>query len=427
MMIASKKGIDFSSKYDKYAIYLPSLQKNYARLPCTNPSSVRDGQLPGNLKLDDFNYLTGESTLWNSKYALYSAGLFNSSFIETPDIISTRDPHNTVVIGDSGGYQIAKSSFAAAKNWQGLKPDAFCKKWVNDLALKAQFLRWLDVYCDYAMTLDMPIWARSVRGSLLKNCSVQQLIDLSVENLRYFAANTGRDTGSKAKYLNVLQDIGDQSGDAWYNAVTPFRFTKGWALGSDTKKDLDSIIKWLRRLLDDKLLDDTEWIHVLGLSSATMAVNLTAIQNALRTATGNTKLKISFDSSSPFQSFGKFREYCDVPQLTADIATWRIPTHNLVQSPKHVNSTSRTYLLPNNGSPVLQRVSLEELHVEKGPMSQTFLDEFGEQLMANHNQYVYHRTFTDACDLVFDAQLRNENRIPKQVQEGLDKISAAFG
>ncbi|OSQ56653.1 hypothetical protein MCRY_19295 [Marivita cryptomonadis] len=425
-MNSNLPGVNFSEKYDKYAVYLPSLQKKYAQLACMPSQAVRGGKLPGNLTLNDLNYFNDQSALWHSKYALYSAGLFSSSHLSTADIVSTRDPKRTTVIGDSGGYQIAKFKFAGSKNWQNLKNDEFCRKWMQNSDLKAQYLRWLDVYCDYAMTLDMPIWATRDRKSALRKLSVDQLIDLSVHNLRYFEKNSGKDTGARAKYLNVLQDIGDDTGNAWYKAVTPFTFTRGWALGSDTKKDLTSVLYWLTKLLNDKLLDETEWIHILGTSSAEEAVYFTAIQNELRRVTGNAGLKISFDSSSPFRTAGEFRQLCQMPTLEDAIATWRIKTEGLVQNPKYVNATSRTYLLPDSNSPALQRVSIEEMMVEKDVMAQEYLDNFSEQLLANHNQYIYHKTFTDACDLVFDPKLGDQSRIPFEIAEGLLQIEQAF-
>jgi hypothetical protein len=420
-------GESFNAAYEDYAIYLPSLQQQYARLPLADPATIRNAQLPGALELGDLNYLNPDSKLWHCKYALYSAGQFSSSRIMQPDIISTRDRNATVVLGDSGGFQIGKGTLNATADWgkDANKPDLIFKRWIKQPAIRERMLRWLDMYSDYAMTLDMPLWALNDKASPFRKLSAQQLIDLSVENLRFFDKHGGKQTGSKAKYLNVLQDVGDGTGDAWYKAVTQFDFTSGWALGSATGGSINRILYWVRRLLDDKLLDDCEWIHILGVSSPAMAVYLTALQRALRKATGNEKLRVSYDSSSPFQHAGKHKLVAQVPTLTSDIKSWSIPTFSFPQNPKYLSSTQKTYLLQAL-SPATQRVSIEEFLTTKGNMSRNLFDKFSEQLLINHNMYVYHRTAVDACDLVFDGSKDNSSRVPEQVKANLSLIESTF-
>jgi hypothetical protein len=414
--------VSFNAAYDDYAVYLPSLQTPYAQLPLANADAIRDGLLPAGLTLSDLNFLNPDSQLWHTKYALYSAGWFSGSQIRTPDIVSTRDKQNTVVIGDSGGFQIGKGTLAATRTWQkeAGKPNVIYNRWLNHRSIREQMLRWLDTYCDYAMTLDMPLWAMNNKQSPFRKLSAQQLIDLSVENLRFFEANAGKATGAKAKYLNVLQDVGHGTGDAWYKAVTPFKFTSGWALGSATKKNLDNILYWIKRLLDDGHLGRCEWIHVLGTSSLQTAVYLTAIQRELRKLTGNHNLKISYDSSSPFQHAGKRKLVACMPTLTSDIKSWTIPTIEFPQNPKHVNSTARTYLTQAL-SPVMQRVSIEEFMVEKGAMSRNFFDRFSEQLLINHNMFVYHQATMKACDSCFSHE-PNDATLPPEIFINLNRI-----
>jgi len=134
------------------------------------------------------------------------------------------------------------------------------------------------------------------------------LIELSVENLRYFADKRGAATGARAKYLNVLQDAGGGTGEAWYAAVKDFDF-EGWAFGGDTKSGLEPILKWVRILRDDKKLDRAEWLHILMASPPRHAVYLTAIQRILRKQLGS-DITISYDSSSPFQSAGVRHKNC---------------------------------------------------------------------------------------------------------------------
>lgn len=106
----------------------------------------------------------------------------------------------------------------------------------------------------------MVLWAKNNDSSQLHHLTTQQLIDLSVDNLRYFADNRGKQRRT-TKFLSVLQDIGDGTGEAWYQAVKDFEF-EGYALGSETGRMMDSLW-WLRRLLNDGKLDKAEWIHCL--------------------------------------------------------------------------------------------------------------------------------------------------------------------
>lgn len=185
-------GVDLSVAYDDYAIYLPSLQQGYAAYPLRDANTVKQGDIPKGLKLSDLNFLSTDSNLWHCKYVLYSAGQFNSATITKPDIVSTRSK-NTVVIGDSGGYQIGTGALPAIKGWTDFKnkPDAVYRKWMRERSIRDTILRWLDRYCDYAMTLDMPLWIltekKKAAASPFGKLSAQQLIELSVENLRYFA------------------------------------------------------------------------------------------------------------------------------------------------------------------------------------------------------------------------------------------------
>jgi hypothetical protein len=130
-------------------------------------------------------------------------------------------------------------------------PDYIARRWSTEVTIRDRILRWLDRYCDYAMTLDMPLWVLNnpkAASSPFAKLSADQLIELSYENLKYFADNRGKATGAKAKFLNVLQDAGDGTGEAWYQRVKDFDF-EGWAFGGDTKNGIEPLLKWVRRLL----------------------------------------------------------------------------------------------------------------------------------------------------------------------------------
>ncbi|WP_294619202.1 hypothetical protein [uncultured Roseovarius sp.] len=419
-------GENLTAQYEGYAIYLPSLQRGYANLPYSDVASVRDGNLPQGCNLADLDFLNPNNNLWHCKYVLYSAGQFEKATLPATDMVARRSK-DTVVLGDSGGFQIGMGSLKAVSDLQkySKQPNAVYHQWLARRSVRDNILRWLDTNSDYAMTLDMPLWVHTnpqAKSSPFINLNTEQLIELSVENLRYFADNRGKATGAKAKYLNVLQDAGNGTGEAWYHAVKDFDF-EGWAFGGDTKSGLDPILKWIRRLLDDQKLDHAEWLHILMLSPAEHAVYCTAIQKQLRRLLG-TEITVSYDSSSPFQTAGKYEKICQMPALTSDIKTWRIPSMPFPQHPKYKKQDDVRYL-EDIQSPISKRFSINDLHVERGLFAQTFFDKLSACLLTNHNIYVYHRAAIIACNQVF-ADNADWDKLPTRIRENLNKIQAVL-
>lgn len=388
-------GENLTAQYADQAVYLPSLQQAYAAFPFRDTKSVRDGALPAGLELKDLDFLNPAGNLWHCKYVLYSAGQFDRAQIRTPDMVSERSA-DTVVVGDSGGYQIGTGKLKEVNGWNKFAddPDYIARRWSTEVAIRDRILRWLDRYCDHAMTLDMPLWVlkdpKAQKSSPFAKLSADQLIELSYENLKYFADNRGKATGAKAKFLNVLQDAGDGTGEAWYKRVKDFDF-EGWAFGGDTKNGIEPLLKWVRRLLDDgKLNSKTEWLHVLMMSPPINSVLLTALQQRLRVLLGNT-ITVSYDSSSPFQASGISQKIAVVPELSKHIKTWKIKNIQYPQHPKYTDKTDIRYL-DDIQSPITKLISINDFHAKAGPMETKFFDTLSQHLLTNHNIYVYHKT-----------------------------------
>lgn len=335
-------------------------------------------------------------------------------------MVSQRNKAETIVVGDSGGYQIGTGKLKAISSWKAhaKDPSTIYAMWQRDTEIKDRILRWLDRYCDYAMTLDMPLWVLNnpkATTSPFAKLTADQLTDLSYENLKYFADNRGKATGSKAKYLNVLQDVGGDTGERWYQRVKDFDF-EGWAFGGDTKNGIEPLLKWVRRLLDDgKINSKTEWLHVLMMSPPVNSVLLTALQRRLQDILGN-NIQVSYDSSSPFQNAGITQKIAVLPELTDDIKTWKIRNIAFPQHPKYKSKTVTRYL-EDIESPITKLVSINDFHAKHGPMETKFLDPLAQQLLTNHNLYVYTRAAMDACDLHFDDSISDNSMIPTQTQK----------
>ena len=97
----------YTFDYDSanFAIYLPRLQKEYSQYATREDSTVRDGQLPAGFSVSDLNFFDKNSSLWSSRYSLYSCGQFKKSIIDEDDICAYRRGEG-IVVGDSGGYQL---------------------------------------------------------------------------------------------------------------------------------------------------------------------------------------------------------------------------------------------------------------------------------------------------------------------------------
>ena len=424
---------NLTEQYDGYAKYVPSLQMTYASYATKTKSEINRGsdRFPKKWRSEFLNFLDKNNGLWHCGYTLYSCGQFDKSQIRGRDIVAERNRSDCIVIGDSGGFQLgtgkitSKSELAHLERYKN-DPVAQFQNWHRS-GFRERTLKWLDLYADYSMTLDMVLWAVEdysnpiAKSSQLRKLSVQQLIDLSVDNLKYFSENRGR-VGKGTKFLSVLQDIGGGTGEMWYDAVKDFEF-EGWALGSETGGWLNSM-RWLRRLLIDKKLDKSEWIHTLAKSPPKNSVIYTAAQRALRKALGRDNFDISFDSSSPHQIAGKQRNMVTKRELTKDLNTWTINSFSVPQDIRLARNERTLEIMFE--SPLSNYITINDLMAHDIDDSDSFIDAFAEHLMVNHNIYAFHRTSIDACDLIFHPQKQNLARFPDELAEVVGLIEAYF-
>ena len=208
-----------------FAIYLPAVNPEYADVINTTVTANRP--LPPNFDIEDLEFWTGNSKLWNHKFLLHSIGGYKVG-TDTRGALFSKKPDDFCMVGDSGGFQIGKGTLRGTEHLKRAKTSAeVCELWRQSGDIRKWILQWLEANSDYAMTIDMPLWARFESNSKtpFHKCSVQELIDLSIGNLDYIKRNAR----GKTKWLNVLQGTTAKDSKQWWDAV------KGYRMGGDRK------------------------------------------------------------------------------------------------------------------------------------------------------------------------------------------------
>ncbi|MES2120499.1 MAG: hypothetical protein V4513_07990 [Pseudomonadota bacterium] len=280
-----------------HALYLPAISETFAR-------SVHRGSLASSLPLtaSDLNFLDPNNRHFFYPFALYSAGQAAPANGKEPSpcMVTKRDRAATMIVGDSGGYQIQSNKIE-------FDPENTVPR----------MLRWLEQTADWSMVLDFPTGGISSgemrshaerlqrEGHDLKGMSKSNglavdynacLVQTKINNNRFRDERTLGAT----RLLNVLQGRSERESKHWYDAVKHYPF-EGWAFAGAHKDHFSLIVRRLLDLHSDGLLAGCKWIHVLGVGSLQIGCLLTAVQRAVREATG-CDVQFSFDSATAFRS-----------------------------------------------------------------------------------------------------------------------------
>lgn len=300
------------STQSDYSIYLPAISSFYAKQldGLINPNKeLKTARVPAGLEKGHaaLDFLD-EDGYFYYPWGLYSAGHAQLDLSKTDDaepMIQKRDRSKTVILGDSGGFQVAtgviKMDWANAQNPNDPEREALCEK----------ILRWLEHTADWSMTLDVPAAACvppfNNRTGLT---DFQSAMNITVLNLDYFLKN--RDP-EKTKFLNIMGGNDEASADSWYEQVKMFsdpkyvkkhygsadRTLEGFAFAGINKTNMYLALKRILMLRKEGLLKDKGWIHFLGTGKLNWACYLTSIQRILRKYDSE-NITLSFDAASPF-------------------------------------------------------------------------------------------------------------------------------
>lgn len=404
--------INLTPRWDKFAVYLPAMQHGYASA-VDNNKLLKGRDFPKGLKLTDLDFLNPKSRLWHYGYALYSAGQFTDARPKAC-AVANRDREHTTILGDSGGYQIGKGTLRGTEHLKRAKTSAeVCELWRQSGDIRKWIVQWLEDNSDYAMTIDMPLWAKFPSNSKtpFHKCSVEELIDLSIGNLDYIKRNAR----GKTKWLNVLQGTTAKDSKQWWGAVKGYRMG-GWALAGNVgwRGGLENVLYYVLTMRDDNAFDKgQDWMHVLGVSQPTWAVLLTAIQRAIRTNCANEQFRISYDSASPFQAGGRYQQVVRYPKFTKDIASWAMTMHAAPLNPLYAD-TGADYHFPYS-SPVGDLLALSHLNIRGGEFQRGAYDTVSNHLLTNHNLWVYVRGFLEANELAFMHASEADKAVPQKL------------
>lgn len=301
---------DLGKKHQDWAVYLPAISGFYVtqlQKMDANPSEWRcpEGFEKGT---QGMNFLDPENSYYHYPWGLYSGGHAHLDPVKSDErepMIQGRDRNKTMILGDSGGFQLAtgviKMDWSNAKDPNDPARTEFCNK----------ILTWLEHTADWSMTLDVPAFAAV--GKLSERTGLtefQDTLDISLLNLDYFMRNR---TPGATKFLNVLSGSNEENSKQWYDAVKHFsnksfvqeaygdenRTLEGYAFAGINMKHMYSVLSRLLDLREDGLLEGKDWIHFLGTGRLNWACHLTSIQRQLRKH-DNPNITLSFDAASPF-------------------------------------------------------------------------------------------------------------------------------
>ena len=335
------------------AIYVPAITKGYAQdvfawiQAGSSPRPLPNGVIPQNL-----NFLDPGNKLFRITHALTSAGLALSQ--KRDCIITTRSRKDTVIIADSGGYQVA-SNRLKVRNDQD----------------RNRILRWQEQF-DVAITLDVPT------GPLLNPkpyafANFNDCLSATVKHLVYYEKHKKADI----IWLNVLQGNSPKECDVWYDTVRRRFQGQGWAFAGPLRHNFFELLRRILIMLRDGELHEKRWIHILGTSELDTAILLTALQRAINEHV-NKKIRISYDTSSPFRNLA-WNNAFTIPTFNTKGMT--MPTRNAPDDAGFIGSKLK-WPWP---SPLGDRMQMGDFCVPKTKKSKRYRDTLSNHMLAHHN------------------------------------------
>ncbi len=441
---------NLTAKQQDYAVFLPAISGFYATFigrqrnePYIDPARFP----PGLVDLEQLNWLNSQKALYPYRWSLYSGGHANLDLNKqdwSEDMVRNREP-GSFILGDSGGFQIAKGV------WEGdWRANSGCPRAQEK---REAVLKWLDGISDYGMIMDIPTWTPMVPGATKKTCiaNYQDAVEATKFNNDYFMQHRRGLKEGGTRVLNVLQGANHGDADSWYDTMKhysdpkqhPGRHFDGWAMGGQNMCDVHLVLKRLITLRHDGLLQEGlhDWMHFLGTSKLEWAVLLTVIQRAVRRY-ANPNFTISFDCASPFLATANGQVYYENVYPHNDKWSYRMAPS--ADDKRYATDTRRwsTGVLADGihtswlESPVSQLWRMQDIcHYRPGDLNKngkegnTSWDSFSYCLLMSHNVWM-HLTAVQEANRRFDAgeypeMLRDQKHDYELFSDIVDRIFRA--
>lgn len=274
------------------ALFFPAISKAYTAA-VAKPAFAH----PGPIKPADLNHLDPAAP-WHYPFALFSAGVAKPTGLRVPgaDMVMSRSRADTIVLGDSGGFQISTGQIA-----------------FDPQKTAGIMLNWMEHMADYSMGFDFPTGIAN-NGKVDPHVAylssigidVSQLAKVSNLNPSYWGClemtRLNNDQFVKLRrpgatgILNVLQGRNHSESKHWYEQVKHYPF-EGWAFAGPHQSKPSMVAARLLDMHNDGILKDCRWLHVLGTAKLEMGAVLTGIQRAVRDL-GYPEFQISYDAAS---------------------------------------------------------------------------------------------------------------------------------
>lgn len=399
---------NLTATQNDYAVFLPAVSSFYSTFigkqrfgnyvdPARLPAGFNNG-------VEGLNFFDPEKGYFYYKWGLYSAGhadLDLTRHSPKEDMFRSRPRDgNSIVVGDSGGFQIGKGV------WEGDWKDPNCPKAKKK---REQVLAWMDGLMDYGMILDIPAWvARSPAGAKATGISTYaEAVQATYINNDYFIQNRN----GNCKFLNVMQGENHTEALDWYSRMKKYSDPKiypnehfnGWSMGGQNMCDIHLTLKMLVHMRFDGLLESgkQDWMHFLGTSKLEWAVLLTDIQRAVRKY-HNSTFTISFDCASPFLATANGQLY--IQTETEHHKKWTYRMTPSVDNKKYATDTRpfRDAVLQDGifknfeESPISNKLLVKDVCIYKpgdlnknGKEGKTSWDSFSYALQMAHNVWMH--------------------------------------
>ena len=406
----------------QYAVFLPAISSFYSTYigRQRHEPFVAAARMPAAIPdMEQMNFLNAQKGLFHYRWGLYSAGhadLDLTKFNSREDMLRNRDPNN-IILGDSGGFQIAKGV------WEGDWKDPQDKK---SHRRREAVLKWLDGSSNYAMTLDIPTWLVQNPEASKKTgiYTYEQAVATTHFNNEYFIQNRLGWQNGGTRFLNVLQGSKHGEADFWYEEMKkycdptqyPDRHFNGWAMGGQNMCDVHLVLRRIITLMYDGLLETGvhDWMHFLGTSKLEWACLLTDIQRAVRQH-HNPNFTISFDCASPFLATANGQIYTNL--RIEDRGKWSYQMEPTADD-KRYSTDSRSFrdATTQDGvheifedSPISSRLKISDVCTYQpgdlnklGKEGKTSWDSFSYALMMGHNVW-HHINAVQSANERYDA------------------------